>query len=532
MSIATQITRISTAKEDLRTALNDRGAGIETAVSISDYAASATTLMNGFVNQTQGIVSNETSIPDNKYKGYTNLVTAVFTSSVSSIGDNAFSGCTNLKTIDLSNSTTKPSIGSNAFEGIDENYELIVTDSRISVWTGTYITHTTTKDKCYIEIYTKDNANDDYEINKKYGFANGDMGTKRLPSVNATYAKAKILNGMTTLSKQAFTGVTNLREVVIGDGVTYIGDGAFKSLAYLTSVTIGNSLQTLYNSAFKQCTALQGIIHLPDSLTYCGDSAFYQCTSLTALDFGNTRSTIPSLNGTYNTFIPNDKPIVVPDALVDSWKATEGWSSISGQIVSYSEYYQIPMPIDYEDEYKKLIERTATKVDVPSGTTVIGGNIFYTCSGLTEINIPNTVQTIGPYSIDRCYSLSKIYIPTSVNLIETCAFRYCSGLTVINFGNQRDSIPSATTTSGDLFLNASNNFKIVVPDALYSDWRADSYWGKSALSSKVMEYSDWKTSAYYDARIDVVEDNPVLINQNNDTPPDSGGSSDDPEFAD
>jgi hypothetical protein len=501
MSIATQITRISTAKEDLRTALNNRGAGIETASSISDYAASATTLMDGFVNQTQGIVSNETSIPDNKYKGYTNLVTAVFTSDfVNSIGANAFSGCTNLKTIDLSNSSTKPSIGSNAFEGIDANYEIIVTDLKISAWTEIYITHTTTKDKRYIEIYTKDLVNEDYEIYRKYGFPNGDMRTKRLPSINATYAKAVILNGITTLSRQAFTGVTNLNEVVIGDGVTSIGDGAFKGR-----------------------TSLSGIIHLPNALTSIGDGVFSGCTSLTALDFGNTRSTIPSLSGTPSNFVPNDKPIVVPDALVDSWKAREGWSSISGQIVSYSEYYQIPMPIDYEDEYKKLIERTATKIDVPSGTTVIGGNIFYTCSGLTEINIPNTVETIGPYAIDRCYSLSKIYIPTSVNLIQTCAFRYCSGLTVINFGNQRDSIPSASTVNGDLFLNASNDFKIVIPNALYHDWRNDSYWGKSALLSKIMTYSDWKTSSYYDARIDVVEDNPVLVNQNNDTLPDSGG---------
>jgi hypothetical protein len=530
MSIATQITRISTAKEDLRTALNNRGAGIETAVSISDYAASATTLMDGFVNQTQGIVNNETTILADKYKGYTNLVTAVFTSSVNSIGANAFSGCTNLKTIDLSNSTARPSIGDNAFEGIDENYEIITTDLRISAWTGTYVAHTTTKNKRYIEIYAKDTANDDYEIYRKYGFANGVM-SKKIPNINSEYVKAVILNGMTELITSAFTSVSYLREVVIGDGVTYIGDGAFKNRTYLTSVTIGNSLQTLYNSAFKGCTALQGIIHLPDSLTYCGDSAFYDCSGITALDFGNTRSTIPSLNGNLSTFIPSDKPIVVPDALVDSWKATEGWSSISGQIVSYSEYYQIPMPIDYKDEYKKLIERTATKIEVPSGTTILGGNIFYTCTGLTEINIPNTVETIGGYSMDRCYSLSKIYIPTSVNLIQGCAFRYCSGLTVINFGNQRDSIPSTTTTGGDVFLNASNNFKIVVPDALYQDWRADSYWGKSGLINKITRYSNWKTSADYDARIDIVEDNPRLVNQNNGNDsqggePDPGGGGD------
>lgn len=528
MSIATQITRISTAKEDLRTALNDRGAGITTAESISNYAASATTLMNGFVNQTQGIVSNETTVPVNKYKGYTNLVTAVFTSDVTSIGNYAFSGCTNLKTIDLSNATTKPSVLTNAFEGIDANYEIIVKDSAISSWTGTYLTHTTTKDKKYIEIYSKDNANDDYVIYRKYGWDNGIIPSRGIASVNKNYVKIVILNGITELSTSASTRVTKLKEVVIGDGVTYIGDGAFKNLTSLSSVTIGNSLQTLYNSAFKECTALTGIIHLPNSLTYCGDSAFYQCTSLTALDFGNTRTTIPSLNGNLSAFIPSDKPIIVPDALVDDWKATEGWSSISGQIVSYSEYYQIPMPIDYEDEYKKLIERTATKIDVPSGTTILGGNIFYTCSELTELNIPNTVQTIGPYAIDRCYSLTKIYIPTSVNLLDTCCFRYCSGLTVVNFGNQRDSVPEVLTTYGDIFLNTNYNFKIVVPDDLAYDWSNANYWKDTQRIRVTMSYSDWKNSAYYDADVDIVEETPVLVNQNND----QGGGGDNPPEAD
>ena len=53
------------------------------------------------------------------------------------------------------------------------------------------------------------------------------------------------------------------------------------------------------------------------------------------------------------------------------------------------------------------------------------------CSGLTSINIPNSVTTIGNYAFSNCSGLTSINIPNSVNSIGNSAFFNCSGLTSI-----------------------------------------------------------------------------------------------------
>lgn len=108
---------------------------------------------------------------------------------------------------------------------------------------------------------------------------------------------------VTAISASAFSGVSNLKEViipdsvtiienaafydchdleivVIPDSVTYIGESAFQSCENLKYVLIGNGVKSIGDIAFKDCTALE-IVNIGSAVEKIGNGAFYNCTALT-----------------------------------------------------------------------------------------------------------------------------------------------------------------------------------------------------------------------------------------------------------
>lgn len=63
--------------------------------------------------------------------------------------------------------------------------------------------------------------------------------------------------------------------------------------------------------------------------------------------------------------------------------------------------------------------------------TTIGKWAFSGCTGLTTINIPNSVTTIGEYAFYNCCGITEIHIPSSVTTIGKHAFAWCYYLNAI-----------------------------------------------------------------------------------------------------
>jgi hypothetical protein len=81
-----------------------------------------------------------------------------------------------------------------------------------------------------------------------------------------------------------------------------------------------------------------------------------------------------------------------------------------------------------------------TSIEIPNSVTNIGGYAFSDCSGLTSIDIPNSVTSIKYGAFQGCSSLTSFKIPNSVTSIEDYTFQYCSKLTEIIIGNSVSSI--------------------------------------------------------------------------------------------
>ncbi len=81
-----------------------------------------------------------------------------------------------------------------------------------------------------------------------------------------------------------------------------------------------------------------------------------------------------------------------------------------------------------------------TSVEIPNSVTSIGGVAFYGCIGLTSVSIPNSVTSIGSFAFSGCTGLTSIEIPNSVTSIGGVAFSGCSGLTSVEIPNSVTSI--------------------------------------------------------------------------------------------
>ena len=121
-------------------------------------------------------------------------------------------------------------------------------------------------------------------------------------------------------------------KVAESDSVTSIGVSAFMGCSSLTSVSFPLAT-SIGNAAFYSCSALTSV-SLP-SVTSIGNGAFQGCSALTTLYIGTESDTVCTLSNS-NTIPSSVTDIYVPEALVNSYKTTENWSSFADKIKAYT----------------------------------------------------------------------------------------------------------------------------------------------------------------------------------------------------
>jgi len=148
----------------------------------------------------------------------------------------------------------------------------------------------------------------------------------------------------------AYSGDVVIPETVYYNGTTYsvtaIGEFAFRNCSGLTSASIPNSVTSIGRYAFNSCTNLSNI-QMSNSVTDIGYSAF-----------DNT-----------------------------SWYNNQQDGLVYIGLVLYQ--YKGTMP-------------AGTSITIKDGTLGIAGEAFYNCSGMTSVNIPNTVVTISKWAFTVC----------------------------------------------------------------------------------------------------------------------------------
>ena len=99
--------------------------------------------------------------------------------------------------------------------------------------------------------------------------------------------------------------LSEIKEVVVGNDITSIGGEAILGCTSLTSATIGSGVTLIANGVFYDCTGLTSVtVNAIDP------------PKLNTMAFDNT----------------NNCPIYVPASAVDTYKASNGWSTYASRI--------------------------------------------------------------------------------------------------------------------------------------------------------------------------------------------------------
>ena len=279
-----------------------------------------------------------------------------------------------------------------------------------------------------------------------------------------------IPNSITWIDGRAFYGCSCLTTVTIPNSVTSIGNNAFYNCSGLTSVTISNSVSSIEYNTFYGCSGLTSVT-IPNSVTSIGEGAFYNCSGLTSVTIPNSVTSISgyafyNCSGLTSVTIPNSVTSI-------GERAFQNCSGLTSVI--------IPNLVTSIGGYAFYNCRGLTSVTIPNSVISIGERAFQGCSSLTSITIPTSVTSIGnnafsgmrhivyygtatgaPWGAylmngvidgDFVYSNntrdtliayigndSIVNIPGTVNAIGPRAFKNCSGLTSITISNSVTSI--------------------------------------------------------------------------------------------
>ena len=286
-------------------------------------------------------------------------------------------------------------------------------------------------------------------------------------------------NSITKIGQSAFNGCTGLTSVTLPNNITEIAAAAFAGCTGLTSVVIPNSVENISNSAFDSCTGLTSVI-IGSSVNIIYSYAFNGCTSLA--EIVSHATTAPKCLSDVFSKVPPTCTLYVPAN--GTGYDVAPWSSFTN-IQKFSTNGESPIVYSFDDDAKTA---TVTNGKSCSGAiaipdvvlndgvwytvTAIGKNAFEDCTALTEITIPDNVESLGQWAFRRCSNLKTVTIGSGVASIDYTRFYQCSSLETIvvtednpNYDSRNDCNAIISKENGTLVLGCRTT---VIPDDISS----------------------------------------------------------------
>lgn len=428
------------------------------------------------------IPQNVTLIANNAFYGCSSLEKVILPESLKGIGASAFYQCSNIKYITIPSKVT--SIGYQAFYNCSGLNEVILPPSVISVESEAFYGCTNLIKSAYPTTvkdpfgYTFHQFTSSYYEWRSYGVTVGYnpegawIEDKILYGPDHIYFVSRYVSGeitlpgtITSIEKETFEDCTHLGSITIPASVLSIGDNAFNGCNNLKSIIIesgdevltlgvGKSLQGLFydcpleelfigrplsystnnqNSPFSLQTNLK-TVHLDSNLPYITEEEFYGCSGL--------------------------ESIIIPQSIISiGASAFDGCTTLSkAEFASIENLCKI-----------KFSNLTSNPLSQANHLNINGQEV-------TNIVIPNTVDSIGKYAFACGTEIRSVIIPTSVKSVGEDAFYNCTNLSKAEFANIENICKikfsnlysNPLSQVNHLYINGEEVTNIIIPDTVDS----------------------------------------------------------------
>ena len=359
-----------------------------------------------------------------KYAFYycSSLTSVVIGDSVNSIGGYAFYNCSSLTSVEFVENSQLTSIGSAAFRDCSNLTSIVIPNDVTSI--GDYAFYYCDLLIIYCEVASKPSGWDYYW--------NGECPVIWDCNNNEYTQDGYILttiDGINYAINDSGAKVTNKQNKSI-ETVHIPSTIEYRDKVYnVTSIEAG---------AFESCNTLTSVI-IPNSITFIGNNAFKYCYNLEY----NEKDNLMYLGNESNPYLYLiEEDLYSRDDGDGAVVITDGCKFIANMV-----FYNCSL---------------IASVIIPDTVISIGESSFRFCSSLTFVEIGNSITSIGEKAFESCGSLTSIVIPNSVISIGEKAFESCASLQSVIF----EENSSLTTINSYVFYNCISLASIKIPNSI------------------------------------------------------------------
>lgn len=344
-----------------------------------------------------------TEIPDKCFENCALLKRISLPDGVKSIGQQAFQGCSSLEVISFGERLGQ--IKLRAFSGCSSLKHIHI--SKVSQWLDLSVVYMQDMQYHHTEYYY--NSFPFYESGEGHLYVDGEELTvidippgyhelRAFAFRNCTSITCVAFpSGFTASGLEAFMGCVNLKTVAAPslqdwmminwyptEHPLYCGGGGGRLMIggeEVTHLVIPEGTTEIPSAAFLGCSCIREVT-LPRSLKIIDRCAFYMCDRLVKANL----------------------------ASIDAW--------LNLDVTAYFSYGGInarksSSPFAYSGEGHLFIDGDeVTMINIPADCVDIPKYAFLNCTGITDICLPDGLETIGALAFDGCKNLKRVHVPS------------------------------------------------------------------------------------------------------------------------
>ena len=238
-----------------------------------------------------------------------------------------------------------------------------------------------------------------------------------------------------------------ITKIVVNQGITRLGKELFEYCSQVTEVSLADGLEEIGKDTFLGCNAVT-VLTIPYTVRKIEDT--FRCSGLTDFVVDSRNEYYSSVDG---VLLNKEKTIlyVYPDGRTDESYSMPDSLLLVVTRMEYAAFTGVKAlhHIEFSDNLESIGESVfydcsnLEEIILPDSLTSLGANAFAYCSGVSELRLSNGLKTIAECAFAEI-GITELDIPSSVETVEWGAFRYSPSLASVTIRSNATQITYAS----------------------------------------------------------------------------------------